>query len=91
VDNEINKAFQKEQALMNLRKKKVLALVPFNLDGYLFAGWENGKASQVRARVAADFRGWNENHAKCEEQIERVVRALRADEHGREQPPESKL
>jgi hypothetical protein len=91
VDNEIDKAFQKEQTLMNQRKKKVLALVPLNLDGYLFDGWENGKASQVRARVAADFRGWAESHAKCEEQIERVVRALRADEHTRARPPKSKL
>jgi hypothetical protein len=50
VDNEIGKAFAKEQALMNERKKKVLALIPLDLDGYLFNAWNNGKASQVRER-----------------------------------------
>jgi hypothetical protein len=32
----ISKAFAKEQALMTERKKKVLALFPLDLDGYLF-------------------------------------------------------
>ncbi len=80
----IDKAFQKEQALMKERKTKTVALIPLNLDGYLFDRRVNGKASQVRSRLTADFRGWQESHSKCEEQIEQVVRALRADEHARE-------
>ena len=91
VDAEIDKAFQKEQALMKERKTKALALIPLNLDGYLFDRWVNGKASQVRSRLAADFRGWQKSHRKCEEQIKQVVRALRADEHAREKPPKSLL
>jgi hypothetical protein len=54
---------------------------------YLFDGSEHGKASQVRAPLAPDFQGWKESHARCEEQIERLVRALRADENAREKLP----
>jgi hypothetical protein len=57
VDNEIDKAFAKEQALMKERKNKVWSLIPIDLDGYLFKGWNSGKSSQVRSRLAADFQG----------------------------------
>lgn len=90
VDGEITRAFQKEAQLMKERGKKVLALVPLNLDGHLFA-WESGKASEVRSRLAANFTGWETNDTIFDSQLERLVRALRADEGGRETPPPPRL
>ena len=90
VDNEINKAFVKEQQLFKQRSRKVLALIPLNLDGALWT-WQDGKADEVRRRLAPDFTNWEHDNAKFETEVERVIKALRADSAKREPPPTPKL
>ncbi len=92
VDNEINTAFEKEIELTKQQGSKVRALVPLNLDGYLFSGkWKSGKATEVKSRVAADFSGWETDNQKFEDAFDRLVKSLQAETEGREPPPISKL
>jgi hypothetical protein len=60
VEREIKTTFAKEEALRKERGKPILKLIPLNLDGYMFTSqWDLGVlANEIRGRVAADFRGW---------------------------------
>ena len=92
VDDEINRAFQKEAQIMKERGSKVLALIPLNLDGFLFsADYPSGKKAEITSRVAANFVGWEKDHALFDRELEKVIRALRTGEGGREKPPPARL
>ena len=92
VDSEINRAFQKEAQLMEERGKKVLALIPLNLDGYLFSEeYQSGKKSEINGRMAGNFAGWERDDVLFERELRKVVRALKTNDTGREKPPASKL
>lgn len=92
VDNEIEIAFDKERRLWKERGKEVLALIPLNLDQYMFSQeWKSGKATQIKARMAADFTLWEKDYRKFDEQFERLVKALLINDAGAETPPKPKL
>jgi hypothetical protein len=68
--------------------------VPFLLDpdGFLFsANYQSGKKTEITSRVAANFVGWEKDHALFDRELEKVIRALRTDEGGREKPPLTRL
>jgi hypothetical protein len=92
VDNEIEAAFAKERQLMKERGRRIHVLVPLDLDGYLFRQeWKSGKATQLRARIAANFLEWRVQGAGAfNAEVEKVIRALRTD-GGRLGPPARRL
>jgi hypothetical protein len=93
VEDEIKTTLEKERALRKEREKPVHKLIPLNLDGYMFTDqWDLGVlANEIRSRVAADFRDWEKPDSKFSQQVDRVIKALRADEGARDKPPPSRL
>lgn len=91
VDDEITIALEKEKELLKSTQKKLLKIVPLNLDGYMFSDdWQSGYRAMIRKRVAADFTTWKSDADEFERQFERVVKALRTDGGKLPEPP-SKL
>jgi|HubBroStandDraft_6_1064221.scaffolds.fasta_scaffold701362_1 hypothetical protein len=85
VPDLIETTLEKERTLRSERGEKVFKLIPLDLDGYLFSRelefWTH--ARETWSRVAADFQGWETEGFNFDEQVGRVIRALRADEgHG---------
>jgi hypothetical protein len=66
--------------------------IPLNLDGFLFsADYQSGKHAEITSRVAANFVGWERDLTLFDRELEKVIRALRTDDGGREIAPKSKL
>ena len=50
-----------------------------------------GKKAEITSRVAANFVGWEKDHALFDRELEKVIRALRTGEGSRERPPPVRL
>jgi len=90
-DDEIDKALEKERMLQNERGSKVSSIIPLNLDNFVLAGWQDGRASTLRKRVVANFVGWETDNSIFESGFENVVRALHTGDNIRPLPPNPKL
>ena len=78
VDREIERALAKEQRLWQTERRRAACILPLDLDGYLFDGWQDSRSADIRNRVAADFRGWQRRPAVFEDGLQRVTRSLAA-------------
>lgn len=55
VGKELGRALQKEDRLWKERQEKVLAIIPVDLDGYVYK-WDGGKAGMVRSRFIGEYK-----------------------------------
>ena len=67
-------------------------VAPLDLDGFLFGdACQIEHAPTLRARHAPAFKGWDGDEKIFDQQLERVVKAMRADDMARPKPPAPKL
>ena len=77
VDNEIRIALAKEREAATVQRERLRAIIPLNLDGFLFSDdWKSGYREQLLSRLAADFTGWQTNEERFETEMARVLQAL---------------
>jgi len=77
VNFEIDLALHREQELRQAAPGALWRLIPLDLDGYLFSPEYSGDALRIRNRLAGDFTGWKTDTDKFDQQIARVIRAIR--------------
>jgi len=75
VNHEIDKALKKEELLWNKFKKRKLALIPLNLDDYIFE-WNSSRASEIGKRHIEDLTNWDSTPQKLEYAMKRIERSL---------------
>jgi len=90
VDREVEKALAKEERLRKERGRRVLGLIPLDLDGALF-DWKDGKATALTSRFAPDFSAWANDEEQYQRQFQQLLKALRVGDRGRKAPPRSRL
>ena len=85
VDKEIQKGLVKEEGLWKERGTEALAVIPLNLDDFLFdPELEDWKKQHLASRFAVNFVGWDNDPALFDRGLEKVIHALRTGEGGGE-------
>ena len=75
VDREIDAALIKEEQLNRTYGRKASALIPLNLDGFVYT-WNGPKASYLQSRYILDFSDWQSDQEKFSSALARLVEAL---------------
>ncbi len=79
IAGEIAHALDQERELTARHGSDVKVLIPLALDDYPASRWQGGEAERLRARMAADFRGWADDSSVFDRALEQVVSALRVE------------
>jgi len=76
VNQEIAKAFAMEEEQFKKDTIVVRSLMPLSLDCHLFEGWEHQDKNTICERLAADFRDWEADETKFEQQVAQLAKVL---------------
>jgi len=75
VNTELDKALIKEQELWEDSLNKTLALIPLNLDNYIF-DWNSSRKSELIKRYIEDLSNWEKLPDKFDYAVNRLITAL---------------
>jgi hypothetical protein len=79
VEEEVTATLQREERIRRETGKKVSILIPLDIDGFLFdPNCAASVASQIKARVVADFQGWEGNPKLFNSKFAQVLKALKS-------------
>jgi len=78
INSEMNHVINSEDRFNREHGKECITLIPLSVDGYIKSDqWQYSKRDLLRQRLAADFTGWQQDDQKFQQELEKVVEALR--------------
>jgi hypothetical protein len=80
IEQELERALQKERELRGKRNRTVPVLIPIRLDDYIFEKWSSSYKSSVTQRHIGDFRGWrnSQDYAEAFQKLRTAIDMSRA-------------
>jgi len=77
----LEQVFAKENRLYRKRDQNLYSIIPLNLDGYMLSEkWQHPNKNLIIERLYANFGGWENDNDLYETQVEKMIKALRADD-----------